>query len=301
MIYIDIYFIINVLMNIWLLFLCSKIFGYDTSLLRMISGAVIGAIWALISLFISNISSIASFLFMLIISFLMCYVSYRLTEFKHRLLSWGRFLLVAWLMGGILNFLYFNTNLGGGIKQFLYGEGVVNGGTLFFYICIISVCIVGASGFYKYYKKREKPIVTVVMEFQNNKVEVLALVDSGNRLYLPQIESHNKQSEKSLLKHNAVSLIDEEIAKLLLGEEIGTSLIHYMTHMEQLTAQGILVHMIPFQSIGEAKGLLPAIRISSMTIQKDTGDKRIIEPLIGISPTKFSKDKEYKMILHPNI
>ena len=56
---------------------------------------------------------------------------------------------------------------------------------------------------------------------QNRKVEVVALIDSGNRLYLPQVEETKK---------NAVSLIDDEIANQLFGTEIG----NYLKNHHQL-------------------------------------------------------------------
>ena len=292
MIYIDIYVIINVLMNIWLLFLCHKLFDYTTSWWRLLLGGIVGSIWAVISLVTKGLFQDISFFITLLIGFLMCCIAYPVTAMKYRVVAWIRFMVIAFIMGGMLNAFYFHLNLRGGIRQFLYGEKGIIGNYLFVVIGIIGICMVGVYGGYKRKKQEQKPLIEVTMKFQNRKVEVVALIDSGNRLYLPQVEETKK---------NAVSLIDDEIANQLFGTEIGNYLKNPMMHLEDFLSKGVFVHMVPFQSVGEERGLLPAIRITSMTIKQDTGEKTMIEPLIGISPTKFSKDKEYKMILHPNV
>ena len=63
-----------------------------------------------------------------------------------------------------------------------------------------------------------------------------------------------------------------------------------------------MYQMVPFHSIGEQNGMLPAFFADYLSIRrKDGSEKRVERPLIGITKEPLSSQKEYDMILHPEV
>ena len=63
-----------------------------------------------------------------------------------------------------------------------------------------------------------------------------------------------------------------------------------------------LYQMIPFHSLGEPNGILPAFFADVLYIyQKDGSRKQIERPLIGITKEPLSSQMDYDMIAHPEL
>lgn len=63
-----------------------------------------------------------------------------------------------------------------------------------------------------------------------------------------------------------------------------------------------LYQMIPFHSIGEQNGILPAFFADYVSLCREGGTKKRIErPLIGVTKEPLSSQKDYDMILHPDL
>ena len=101
------------------------------------------------------------------------------------------------------------------------------------------------------------------------KVELLALIDSGNGLVEPI-----SQSPVSLVEKRALAEVEDGF----LPERF---------------------RLVPFHSIGQSKGLLESYGIEWMEIKQEGEWKRIEAPVIGLTGGRISAKENYQMILHP--
>lgn len=118
-IYADVYFIVNMSMDFTALFITAKIMNAKIGVGRFMAASVIGAIYAILSLFLEENAFLSLFL-AFALPFIMCAVSFGIVRVKLRryLLFTGLFWGVSFLMGGIISAVYMLLN------KFLIGRGV---------------------------------------------------------------------------------------------------------------------------------------------------------------------------------
>lgn len=132
---------------------------------------------------------------------------------------------------------------------------------LLFFIILLTLL------YQKYGTKSE--IYTVCCQNHGKKVRMKALLDTGNRLYLPG-------------KRVPVSIAEYEALKGLIDWK----------EIKKATA-------VAYSSVGEADGLLLAVQIEALIIP----EKNIVinHPYIGMTHDVLSNDNSYAMILHKDM
>jgi hypothetical protein len=132
------------------------------------------------------------------------------------------------------------------------------------------LAVIGVLGAYLYTEYASKNnIYTVKCKKGDRQIQLKALYDTGNCLYLPK-------------NGCAVSIVSyESIAPLIRWEEI--------EHPE----------ILPYSSVGTKEGLLLAVPLDAVTVL----EKNILikDPYIGIVRQPLSNDGSYEMILHKDI
>ncbi|MCI9305942.1 MAG: sigma-E processing peptidase SpoIIGA [Lachnospiraceae bacterium] len=114
-------------------------------------------------------------------------------------------------------------------------------------------------------------VFETVVGFHGRTIEVKGLLDTGNQLRDP------------IFQRPVSILTEHKRQELCSGEEP-------------------LYQMIPFHSIGEPSGLMPAFYADYLCIRKGKGrEKRVERPLLGVTKEPLSSQKEYDMILHPDL
>ena len=118
---------------------------------------------------------------------------------------------------------------------------------------------------------RRQTLYKVTLGFRGRSLALAGLLDTGNQLRDPMLGG-------------PVSMVAKETAReLAQGEEL-------------------LLHPIPYHSVGKAHGLLPVFAADFLEILLPDGERRRIErPLLGIPDEPLSSEKEYQMILHPEL
>lgn len=160
--------------------------------------------------------------------------------------------------------LYVSAFLMGGILRFLGPD--VN----WFAVMISYFLMKGIFFFVKRLQRNLKCKCRVVLYTSTGTYELQALLDTGNELV-------DKVSGKG------VSVVDVALAKRMFSDE------------EMNT-----VRYVPFRSIGKA-GVLPAVKIRSMTVEQEKQEYEIESPVIGISERDISTKASYQIILNPDI
>lgn len=122
-----------------------------------------------------------------------------------------------------------------------------------------------------HHKNENGDLYDIFLEFGNNSVHTKALLDTGNRLYEP-------------LEHRPVTIVE----KTVLG---GIELQKYENTLRA----------VPFQSLGNAHGMLYAVTADRIIIRCAKKVWQYPEALIGIYPGSLQKSGNYHGILHPDM
>jgi general stress protein CsbA len=120
-------------------------------------------------------------------------------------------------------------------------------------------------------KQLAQLIVEVRLTIKGQQISLQALLDTGNQL---------------LLNSKPVHILEQD---------------YLLKVAPQLKIRAEEIMYIPFQSVGNPKGVLPAIQVEQMTIS--TSDEEIVRfnEMIALSKNLFSKKGAYHMLLHSSI
>lgn len=113
----------------------------------------------------------------------------------------------------------------------------------------------------------------------HKKLEVCALLDTGNSLYEP-------------VSHMPVCILEEETFLKHFHEPL-------FKMIEKHETEGI--RMIPYQSVGKQHGMMPAVMAKDMKITKEDRVAEYKKAVIAISKVSLSKWGAYEMLLHPDL
>lgn len=257
-IYIDSVFLLNLVMDLYLLKLTGRILGKTATYPRILLGSLAGALGYCMVLCIPGISYGGRILFgMLPIGMLMIKITYRTNKFTELL--------------RIMGYIYFFSFLIGGFMVFLKGRFP------FFKTYENSVLVLALAGFIGYAifmnliawweKKRSNCFRKVVLDGDKGKVAVWALVDTGNGLVEP-------------VSQKPVAVLDEDVWK---------KMIRWMKPEK--------FKVIPYHSIGKERGFLNGYEVGSLTVKGNGEEKHFENVIIAVFKGKVSGKDSYQMIL----
>lgn len=283
MIYIDVYAIWNLLIDTILLWLTGCVRRRKARWYRLLAGGVCGMLWALAVVLcpllqgslIRNIGSMLA-------AGGMCAAAYGVHNRKSFRLLWLTLFLLTWLAGGLIRFIYEQTGAGYYMQMLLYGTGEPP--AAFFTACI---SLLAFTAFFfgfrlaRQYTGRGRFQVEVVIQAGKQTVQTSGLIDTGNRLHTPSGQPVAVAARPVLLR--------------LLGEEE----IEKAEQYQGEAAAGCSWIYIPYRSIGKKAGLLPAVRITSITIQKEEGAVTVPDAWLALGPEILCSDGKRQIILPP--
>lgn len=275
-IYLDVFFIINLLMDFLILMIVRRMVHSKTGWFRCLAGAIIGAVYICILIVLPFGNSIIfKLISYFVISFFMVRISYNLKGFRKNLKPYLLLFVTTFLLGGILNALYFYTEFGSLLKYVMSGD-VFGDISLLAFIAFAGISfglLKGIVYIINRFREKSEVLYDVILEYDGKIFTVKALLDTGNSLIEPISKKPVNVIEYSVLeeKLNGFS-IDEKNFR-----------------------------MIPFHSVGKESGLIPGMYVDQMTIEKDKEKIVVIKPMVGIYSSKLSARKEYQMLLHPKL
>lgn len=253
--YIDLYFLINFMMDNVLLLFISKLLKCGTSMRRRMTGAVMGALLTCII----TVTPIPYVWIKLLLSHGVVNVVMIKIGLK---VGWNREFAKAYIL------LYISSFLLGGIlgawRQY------IREGSLFLVITVISYVL--ASQIWDvllYLARRQQNQCMVRLEHQGRKIELCAMIDTGNYLHDPWTKK-------------PVSVIGVMTAKQLFEHQ----------EVENL-------RYISYQSIGKTDGVMPLREIQSAYIDIN-GGKQVEKLMVAICQEDLWKGT-YEMILNPEV
>lgn len=296
-IYLDVIFVINFIMDYLLLTIVKKALKWDTSILRRLLGATVGSIGVCVLTVISPLNYIIQFL----ISYFVLCVLMVLTTYKPKSIQIGiksviMLYLVTFLLGGIINSLYYHSMLGYYMYELINGRLFNQLSTkMVLLLAVLSIIVITVlvKPLSKIYRKDVSLFGTELI-LQDKSICLTGLLDTGNNLFDPVFGKPVIIIEYSSLK-DLLSFEQERYLKSLITDDKKDLKIN------PKDSGNICVFMIPYQSIGKKKGLLPAIKINKMVIKKNDEKVASENVLTAIWNGSLSRRNKYQLILHKDL
>jgi stage II sporulation protein GA (sporulation sigma-E factor processing peptidase) len=317
-IYPDIVFILNFCIDFILLFLVKTVNQKKSGLLRLCFAAMIGGCSAVV---ISLIPWVNSVTYLLTSAFLIKILSALIKVVTIPLMliaAFGRmkwtdllkqgisFFFISYFVGGFINSVYYNTRM----RLYLLnlGDAMMLSNISWSFIAIsmtaAALLAIGIIQLRRFYRRKEKDIYEVELSMDGRSIKTRGLFDTGNCLYDP-------------LYHRPVIVMEQTVIEELLSKEM---LAEFENAKKYLTGIGseeamaasleqseetkkilLRLRMIPYSSIGNAKGMMFGLMLDQLTVH--TGKETVCCRRItaAIAENGLSPKEEYHVILHKEL
>lgn len=299
-IYLDVYFAINLIMDYVILWTVAKLGRFRASPTRLLIGALAGSIFSALGIIgLVPIWGPESFYWKLLISVLMALMTFMPLGWVQILYSIGYLYLVTFLVGGAIV---------GAISMFsspFYRLGAIRGVSSFlvdvkypWLIVGITVAWIFARWGIPFLQKNVFQSlfrVPVILRFGEHAFPTYALVDTGNNLKDPLTQKPVMIVEYDLLE----PLLPEEARKQF--EVDGEPDAQEIAAILGQTGLASRVRLIPFSSIGKSQGLLLGLRPDEVVVVHDRKPIKIRGVILGVYRKRLSPGGEYRALLHPQI
>ena len=176
-VYLDLVFLINFIMDFYILSSVKFLLRLNTKLIRILLGTFIGS-FSFILLFF-NLNNLLFNIIKIFISILMTLITFGKSEFFNKLFY---LYIVSIVLGGTLYLI--NESLGYEVDSFIF---INNGYSINLIILIIIspiIIFLYIREFIKY-KKRINTIYNIIIKFKNNEINIEGFLDTGNKLVDP--------------------------------------------------------------------------------------------------------------------
>ena len=269
-IYLDVLFGMNMLMDFIVLYITNRICRFTAACYRIVIAAAFGALWGTFSVIIpSDLKIITNICTYLLVSWIMIRICYGKKKCKDILKGVLTLYVITFMLGGILHFLYYYTCAGYVVKQI-----IVNDSGLFIFIIISIILLVLLYAQLVRIKTFADKKCSVCCVINDRKINMTGIIDTGNVLVDP-------------FSHKPVCIAYIGHFKDILDEINDLTKVKY--------------DYIPFNSVGCSKGLLEVIVVDNICISAGRKKKNINNAMVGLSHNILSKDDEYDFIVNPRI
>lgn len=257
-VYIDSAFLLNLVMDLYLLKLTAKVLGKTATYPAIFAGSLTGALGYCMVLCIPEISYTGRVVLgMLPVGMLMIKVTFRTKGFLEPIRILGFLYFFSFLMGGFMIFLK-------GKISFLQQH---EGSFLVFALLGFTGYAVCRGGILWWSRNRQNCFCSVIIAGDEKPVEVKALIDTGNGLLEP-------------VSRRPVAILDEEVW-------------NSMNRWKKPEKYKI----IPYHSIGKERGLLEGYEIDEIVVKGHMGRKQFNKVIVAVFKGKVSGKGSYQMIL----
>lgn len=294
-IYADLVFLLNGLIDFLLLWLTSGIRKQKVALWRLFVASGIGGLYSMLYLW-PQWSWAYVFPMKIVISLLMVRIAFGRQQLLQFLRNLVVFYLICFLAGGTMIALHYgfskDTQVAGGI---FFSDAKGWGSPISWGFIVVGFPIVWLYTRFSLrsieeHQKYEKYMTNIRIRFGERSKEVVGLIDTGNRLRDPVTRSPVILVEWSTI----CSLVPEEILDLVEDREWNEKLSHLpMEWMKR-------VRIIPYRAAGVDGELMLAIKPDEVQIIEGKHCHKVDKVLIGIDVGQLSADGTYQAIIHPS-
>jgi stage II sporulation protein GA (sporulation sigma-E factor processing peptidase) len=290
-VYPDVIFVLNFFLDSFLLYLLVKVNRKRCNIPRLLAGACMGGIFAVINAVFPWMNAIVHFILMYIVaSALMIWVLFGKQKWTQLLRQIVVLFVITYFIGGVINSIYYHTNF----RLFLLnlGNGCVFSSIrakMIGFLFLVTVPVVlFVLRFLQWYRSNFMETYEVELVLFGHSIHTTGFLDSGNCLYDPVYKNPVMVVDSILMQELLPPQLWREIEKAK-GYDFG----QWNISREQL----IRLRFIPYQSIGK-KGVLIGIKLDKVMIH--SGNEIICrgKVIAAISENDLSSRENYHVILH---
>lgn len=291
--YIDLVFGINLIMDYLLLTMMQKLAKKNSVRGRKVIAAILGGLGACISIAIPNFrSGVIMIIFSVILAGGMLKIAFRYDTIRALAKDIVIYYAITFLVGGILNYIYYYTNAGYYITEFV--RTLPSRSINFIYL----MCLFGFSaGFIQLVKKlliqmkgTRELFYNVELVFDGKRLNCKGLLDTGNQLREP-------------ISRKPVVIADFESIKAILPEELQSYSKDFVSSAKHkdIDRYALKIKWIPYHAVGTDEGILPGIVFDEINIIREQGISKNLNITVAIYQGKLTVDNSYHIILHQEL
>jgi len=293
-VYAEYVFLENFIMNYIILQLTSKFTKRETSKLKLCIAASISALYAFV-IFFPSLHFLFSMVMKFACSMLIIVLAYTPYKFKDFFRLLGTFYLITLIFGGAGFAMFYFTSFNGIVSNGIFYTTDLSLKNIFIACGAAYILINFSWGFIQKQVSKDKVFLKVKIQIQNDIVECIGLVDTGNAL-------------KDPLTNHPVIIVEYSALACLLPVEISNVFKDTKSpNLDQLSSiyNNIewvkRIRMIPFKALGTENGMLVGIKPDFVLIEKEKDIKNVTNIVIAIYNNELSKEGEYRALLHPDL
>lgn len=288
-VYLDIIFLENFILNFIILYAVSLVIKEKAGCIKLMIASLIGASYVIIY-YLINFQSKWNLIFKIILSVVMVYISFMPKSFKEFIKQIIFFYLVSFVFGGASLGVIYMVNAG----RISIRNGIIVGNytlkTIFIGVILAFTIIIVAFKFVKNRISKKDLFCNIKIIINQNKINVKAVIDTGNFLKEPITNIPVIVVEKDILRNFVPKEILENIENILGGDLKNIPENIQNEYMSKLK-------VIPFSSLGKQNGMLLGIKADGVVVEIDNEEKYVEKVILGIYTKKLSKKDEYNALL----
>lgn len=286
-VYIDVLFIINLVVNYFILLAVSSLLHRQDKRLRILLGAIFGAFYS-VFMFFPQVQFLYSAVLKLLASIAIVLISYRGRSIKMYIKLLLYFFLISMLFGGVMYAVqYFAAPPMLSVRN---GVAYMSISPLFL-IITSAVCYALIHLISRFFHRdvHTNDIYEIEIAVGGVIAKMHALLDNGNDLY-------------DTLSGTPVIIVEYSKIEKLIPEPLRISFkTGKMADADVLESTGFSkrFRVIPYGSVGSIGGILPAFRPDTLFI-KNSG-KTYSDVLTGVTNRRLSDDGKFYALLNPRL
>jgi len=300
-VYPDIIFVLNFFIDLILLFMLKKVNRKRSNILRLIGAAATGAFFAVfVGIFLWMNVLIRFLLMNVAAAVLMLFIAFgrlKLTDLLKQVIT---LYLLTYFVGGLMNSIYYHTNL----RLYLLNLGNSLSFSNISWNFVITVMLLMIPTILiliylsRWYHSNVRETYEVELIIENRSIHTTGLMDSGNCLYDPIFRRPIIVVESSLMKELLSDEFNKDIEnakKYLDGNNLNTD-------QWDIGKEHVLrLRFIPYQSIGKSQGMMLGLLLDKILIH--TGKETICNEKVtaAICDNHLSTKDDYHVILHKEL
>ena len=292
-VYIDILFLTNFLINILLLYLSGKLTALKMNVGRIFLASAFGALYSSL-MFFPNLSICYSGLGKFLSSLAIVSIAYNIKGIKLYIKALGVFYVITLCFGGGVFALFYLSGVGARLG------GTVRNGVIYFNLpwqflfASIALSYIIISGVWQtlFFKGvKSDNCIDLIISHQNRQVKVRALLDTGNSLCDPISNSPVIVTEYTKLKE----ILPEPFTKAVENGAVNPENANCMAELALLNK----LRIIPYSSLGRQCGMLLGFRPDSVTADINESMREIENAVIGICNVPLSREGDFQALVNP--
>lgn len=296
-------------MDIILLIILKKVRKLNSTTIRLVLAGMVGGINACIIALLPNLNMLIKFIFIYIITTcLMVRIAYRYINLKELIKNIIMLFIITFFFGGLLNSLYYYTNLGYFFRELMI-NGLLSNVKVKFFLLLSPIIFIVVRLFIKAFEetiRKTHNIYEVEVKYGSESVKLKGLYDTGNSLREP-------------ISKRPVAIAEYSAVKMLLPDKLKNAIEAYLKNgFFDQDSIGIEyapnIRFIPYKSIGKDKGMLIGVifnevivhsieEVANNELEKNGNDfvSDNVRTIIAMHNGKLSNNDDYQVILHKEL